>query len=405
MAASGKSSGKSRGGKSGARKTSAKKAVAKTSKAKPAAAAKSRRSKSKPKPKSKSKSEFKAQPKAGSQPETKAPAVRPAEFRARLGSLENLLDEALEEAGGPIDVASDEGPVVRAAEGMLDVYARLGRTLEEGSVADALTGLSERMRGDPDDFGFDAEFEGAIMPLLRFLFRSWWRVEVAGVQEIPDQGPVVLVGNHSGSVFAYDGAMLRRAVAEQHGAARQLRPLLDPAVCDLPVLGDIMARCGGVPASEENGAALLARGEVVAFFPEGAGGFGKPFGRRYELGSFGGGDFVRSALRSGAPIVPVAIVGAEETHPVLGRLDWVARRIGMPFLPLTPTFPWLGLGGLMPLPSRWRIEFGAPVSGLEGLAADAADDRRQVRRITARVRTRVQALVDQAVERRGRVFF
>ena len=101
----------------------------------------------------------------------------------------------------------------------------------------------------------------------------------------------------------------------------------------------------------------------------------------------------------------VAIVGAEETHPVLGRFDWIARRVGLPYMPLTPTFPLLGLGGLLPLPSRWRIEFGEPVAGLEDLGPSAAKETRRVRRLASRVRKRSQAMIDGAVERRGGAFF
>lgn len=335
---------------------------------------------------------------------TNAPApVRSAEFREKLGSLENMLDEALREVGAPVDV-QDDGPVVRAAEGVLDVYARLGRTLQDASVAGALAGLSERMGGDPIDFGFDADFERALLPLLRFLYRSWWRVELAGVEKVPATGPVVLVGNHSGNLFAYDGAMLRRAVADHHSAARRVRPLLDPSVCDVPILGDVMARCGGVVDNEENAAILLDRGEVVAAFPEGAASFHRGYGSRYEVGPFVDDGFARVALRAGAAIVPVAVVGAEETHPALGRVEWLAKRVGLPSLPLTPTFPWLGVGGLLPLPSRWRIEFGTPLRGLPD-SSDAADDIASVRRVSSRARGRVQVLVERAVGRRGRAFF
>ncbi|MDG2306362.1 MAG: lysophospholipid acyltransferase family protein [Candidatus Binatia bacterium] len=316
-----------------------------------------------------------------------------------------LNDVARETGADEQGAVEDEGPVVRAAESLLDVYARLGRTLEQGSVASALEELGSRDSGDLDDFGYDANFDHALRPLLRFLYRSWWRVETAGLENVPTNGPVILVANYSGTLFAYDGAMLRFAVAEDHGARRSVRPLLDQGVYDLPVLGDVMARCGGVRASDENGESLLARDAVVAYFPEGGGGLGRPFRRRYELDSFGDGGFVRAALRSGAPVVPVAIVGAEETHPVLGRLDWVARKIGMPVVPVTPTFPWLGLGGLLPLPSRWRIEFGTPMADFAELGPQAAGDGVQVTRLTERTRSRVASLVQGAVDRRGRAFF
>lgn len=325
-------------------------------------------------------------------------------FRERLGSLENELADELRRAGGEDEVDEGDGPLARATDGALDLYARLARTVEHTSVADALAGLGSG-GGDPDDFGLDPDFERALMPLLRFLYRSWWRVQIRGIEHVPSEGPVVLVANSSGSLFAYDGAMLRMGLREEHPGHRSVRPLLADTICDLPVVGELMSRTGGVRDSEESGRTLLRRGAVVACFPEGAEAFGKPFHERYEIRRFVGSAFVRLALSSGAPIVPVAIVGAEETHPVLGRLDWFARRIGMPYLPLTPTFPLLGLGGLLPLPSRWRIEFGAPLTGLAELGLEAGNDADVVRGVSRRARRRLQTLIDGAVERRGRAFF
>lgn len=326
-------------------------------------------------------------------------AVRPDAFRAGLGSLERLLDDALQESGAP--ELDDDAPLVRAAEGALDLYAHLGRLLEEGSVSDALAGLRDRMAGDPDDFGYDRELEQLLEPLLRFLYQRWWRVELVGAEHLPESGPAVLAANHSGSLLAYDSAMLRVGLAE--ATRRSVRPLLDPEVCGVPVLGDVLARCGGVPATGENAAALLARGDVVAVFPEGRAAFSKSFRSRHVIGPFAERGLLRAGLVAGAPILPVAIVGAGETHPALGRLDWLAKRVGLPSLPVTPTFPLLGVGGLLPLPSRWRIEIGAPLR-VRAAADRSALEARRVRRIADRARSRVQALVDGAVERRGRVF-
>src|SRR5690606_995862 len=130
--------------------------------------------------------------------------------------------------------------------------------------------------------------------------------------------------------------------------------LVDDFVYRLPFIGDFMTRCGAVRASMQNAERLLRQEEVVAVFPEGTKGIGKPFERRYRLERFGRGGFVRLALRTGAPVVPVAIVGAEEIHPLIARWEWLARQIGLPYFPVTPTFPWLGLLGLIPLPSKWR---------------------------------------------------
>ncbi len=134
-----------------------------------------------------------------------------------------------------------------------------------------------------------------------------------------------------------------------------------------------MRRVGGVPASPHNAARLLEQDELVMVFPEGVKGTGKPFIERYRLQRFGRGGFVEIALRTGSPIVPVAVVGSEEIYPKLAESPALARAVGAPFVPITPTFPWLGPLGLVPLPSRWRIEFCEPID----LSAHRARGRRR----------------------------
>jgi 1-acyl-sn-glycerol-3-phosphate acyltransferase len=187
--------------------------------------------------------------------------------------------------------------------------------------------------------------------------------------------------------------------AALHG--REVRPLLEDAVFHFPFLGVLVNRLGAVRACPENAERLLSRGSAVAVFPEGAGGCAKPFRERYRVQRFGRGGFVRLALRTGATIVPVAVVGSEETYPILGRVP--ARPLGVPFLPITPTWPWLGPAGLWPLPTKWTIELGEPVD-LAGLGpADANDDAR-VMRIAEGVRTTVQAMLDARLAERTGVF-
>jgi len=328
--------------------------------------------------------------------------VRHDLFRERLRALESVVEQALRESGGSTD---GDGRLARLAEGVLDGYARLARTLEEGSFAEALSLLRARPRVPViDDFGYDRDYEQLVAPLFRALYSTWWRVEVFGLENVPAEGPVMLVGNHSGGLFAWDGAMVKVAVQTEHPAHRPVRPLVDDFVYHLPFLGDFMTRVGGVRACPENAERLLQRGEIVLVFPEGTKGMGKLYRRRYRLARFGRGGFVRIALRAGAPIVPVAIVGAEEIHPILGRWDWLARQIGLPYFPLTPTFPWLGLLGLLPLPSRWRIEFGRPIEWRGKFGPEAADDRLLVSRLTEGVRQQVQRLLGGALERRGAPF-
>lgn len=324
-------------------------------------------------------------------------------FDARLRALESEVDRALAETGGP--AAAPEQSVAAALETLLDGYARLARALGGAHPLEALAALlSPRRAVEVDAFGYDRAFEQSVAPIFRWLYRTWWRVETAGIERVPSAGRALLVANHAGGVFAYDGAMLKVGLMDEHPAHRALRPLVDDFVYRLPFVGDFMTRCGGVRASMQNAERLLRMEEVVAVFPEGTKGIGKPFEQRYRLTRFGRGGFVRLALRTGAPVLPVAIVGAEEIHPLIGRWDWLARQIGLPYFPLTPTFPWLGLLGLIPLPSKWRIEIGEPFDW-SSYGPKAADDRILVSRLTEEVRSRIQHMLVGALERRGPAFF
>jgi len=323
-------------------------------------------------------------------------------FRERLRVLDGLVEQALAESGG---VAAGGSRVAEVVDAILDTYAGLARELDRHSPLDLLARVfGSGPSHDADEFGADAGGERPVAPLLRLLYRSWWRVDVEGVENVPDTGRVLLVANHAGGLFAYDGAMLQVALQERHPAPRSARPLVDDFHYDLPLVGGFVARCGGVRARPQNAERLLRRDHAVIAFPEGVKGIGKPYDQRYRVQRFGRGGCVRAALRTGTPIVPVAIIGSEEIHPLVGRWDWLARQLGLPYFPITPTFPWLGLLGLVPLPSKWRIEFGRPLEWSQELGPEAARDRQLVRRLNEELRQRVQRLVAGALERRGRAF-
>ena len=182
------------------------------------------------------------------------------------------------------------------------------------------------------------------------------------------------------------------------------RPLVLNWAFELPFLSFFMRKVGGVPASPFNAKRLLEQDELVMVFPEGVKGTGKPFSERYRLQRFGRGGFVEVALRTGAPIIPVAVVGAEEIYPMLGQSSALARIAGAPFLPLTPTFPWLGPLGLVPLPSRWRIEFCEPIETAH-LGPAAADDPMLVFNLTDQVRETIQQTLYTLLMQRRSVFF
>ena len=333
---------------------------------------------------------------------TVASNVRHDLFRERLRALDSLVERAVAESGG---VAAGGSRITEAVDAILDGYARLARDLDGSSPLDLLTGFLGAGRvPDVDEFGYDADYEQRVAPLFRALYRSWWRVDVEGIENVPDSGRVLLVANHAGGLFAYDGAMLKVALQEAHPSKRSARPLVDDFVYNLPFVGDFMIRCGGVRACPENAERLLRRDHAVIVFPEGTKGIGKPYSQRYHLQRFGRGGFVRIALRTGTPIIPVAIIGSEEIHPVIGQWDWLARQLRLPYFPLTPTFPWLGLLGMVPLPSKWRIEFGRPLDWSQQFGPEAARDRLLVSRLTEDVRQRVQRLVVEALDKRGPAF-
>jgi len=276
----------------------------------------------------------------------------------------------------------------------------------ERQVAGTLAFLRRRFTGDytVDEFGFDQDFtENAYLPLLRPLYKSWFRVEVRGIENIPSSGGALIVANHSGTV-ALDSLMTQVAVYDEHPAHRHLRMLGADLVFQTPIVGEVARKSGSTLAANSDAERLMACGELAGVWPEGFKGVGKPYSERYKLQRFGRGGFVAAALRTGAPIVPCSTVGAEEIYPIIGNLKTVARLIGVPYVPVTPTFPLLGPLGLIPLPSKWIIEFGAPVD-TAALGSQAADDPMVVFDLTDQVRETIQQTLYALLLQRRSVFF
>lgn len=255
-----------------------------------------------------------------------------------------------------------------------------------------------------DEFGLDPTYEARLLPFLDFLYKHYFRVEVEGTEHIPEEGRCLMVANHSGGPLPYDGVMLRAAVRREHPQQRELRWLAEDFVYHLPFVGTAMNRLGAVRACQENAERLLAGERLVAVFPEGVKGIGKLFKDRYRLQRFGRGGFIRLCLRTGTPIVPSAIVGAEEANPMLYRVEYLTKALGIPYLPITPTFPALGPLGLLPAPTKWKIAFGEPIR-FDGYGPDAENDEILVGRLAERVRATIQALVDRTLAGRQSVWF
>jgi 1-acyl-sn-glycerol-3-phosphate acyltransferase len=265
-------------------------------------------------------------------------------------------------------------------------------------------GLVRRLdgRNSEDEWGFDEDFARTIEPVFDFLYERWWRVQAKGVQNVPGHGRALLAANHAG-ILPWDATMMSLAVLREHPLPRYPRFLVLDWAFELPWVSSVIRKVGGVVASPYNAIRLLEHDELVAVFPEGVKGTGKPFSERYTLQRFGRGGFVELALRTGAPIVPVAVVGSEEIYPMLGRSELAARLLRTPYFPVTPTFPWLGPLGVVPLPSKWRIEFCPPIPTIQ-YGPDAAEDRTVVLELTEQVRTTIQRAVYENLVDRGQAF-
>jgi 1-acyl-sn-glycerol-3-phosphate acyltransferase len=275
----------------------------------------------------------------------------------------------------------------------------------ERKVAGALAFLRRRVTGEyhVDEFGFDPELtDGVLLSLFRPLYDSWFRVETRGIENIPGTGGALIVANHSGTV-PIDGIMTALAVHDHHPGNRFLRTLGADLMFQVPFVGEFARKSGTTVACVPDAERLLTGGELVGVWPEGFKGIGKPFRDRYRLQRFGRGGFVAAALRCKVPIIPTAIVGAEEIYPIIANLKTLARLLGLPYLPVTPTFPWLGPLGLVPLPSKWLIEFGEPIR-TDRYPEGAAEDPMLVFELTDQVRETVQQALDELRGQRRSVF-
>jgi 1-acyl-sn-glycerol-3-phosphate acyltransferase len=273
----------------------------------------------------------------------------------------------------------------------------------EPRLAEFLAFLRRRLTGEftVDDYGFDREItEKFLLAAFRPIAQKWFRIEVRGTENIPAEGGALVVSNHSGTV-PVDGLMTAVSIHDHTG--RFLRPLGADLVFKLPLVGDLARKGGATLACNEDAERMLRGGELVGVWPEGFKGIGKPFSERYKLQRFGRGGFVAAALRTGVPIIPTSVVGAEEIYPLVGNIPSLARLLGLPYLPITPLFPLLGPLGLVPLPSKWLIEFGEPIRTDE-YDAGAADDPMLVFNVTDQVRESIQQTLYSLLIKRKSVF-
>jgi len=272
-------------------------------------------------------------------------------------------------------------------------------------LAEAAEFARGRLAGEyeVDEWGFDPELnDSVLMPAARLLYREWFRVRMGGLEHVPGSGAALVVANHSG-VLPFDAIMLQTGIFDEHPSHRNLRLLGGDLVYAIPGLSRLARRSGHARADPAQAHRLLTAGELVGVFPEGYNGIGKPFSERYRLQRFGRGGFAATAMRAGAPIIPCAIVGAEEIYPMIGNSSAAARLLRLPYFPVTPLFPWLGPLGAVPLPSNWIIEFCDPVP-TDGFAADQHGDPEVISGLADKVKDTIQRKLDELVEQRGPAF-
>jgi 1-acyl-sn-glycerol-3-phosphate acyltransferase len=273
----------------------------------------------------------------------------------------------------------------------------------EPQLARFLAFLRRRVTGDyvVDEYGFDQEItQRFFMTALRPIAQKWFRIEVRGIENIPAEGGALVVSNHSGTL-PVDGLMTGVMIHDLTG--RFLRPLGADLVFKSAVVSTLARKGGATLACNEDAERMLRGGELVGVWPEGFKGIGKPYAERYKLQRFGRGGFVSAALRTQVPIIPLSVVGAEEIYPLVASLPSLARVLGLPYLPVTPLFPWLGPLGLVPLPSKWLLEFGEPIRTDEFDAA-SAEDPMLVFNVTDEVRETIQSTLYSLLMQRQSVF-
>lgn len=365
---------------------------------------------------------------AGPAAEERADAVVIGDIEDQIREIEARLDRLLQDARSRGEVAgrlvhrlracisSEAGEGAASEAGAVESSSAPAPVREESKVFDVARELlssdyylrqwgriAMRDRSEEvDEFGLDPKYAARVRPLFELLYERWWRVEVKGIEKVPSEGRVILCANHSGAL-PWDGVMLAMALRREHPAHRELRWLAEDFIFHFPFLGAFMNRIGAVRACQENAERLLRQASVVGVFPEGVKGISKLYRERYRLQRFGRGGHVKLAIRTRTPIVPVAILGAEETHPLLARSGALAKLLGLPYVPITPTFPLLGPFGLIPAPSKWKMFFLEPIA-MEAYAPESADDEVLVGRLNEKIRTIIQDQLDRALRERRSVF-
>jgi 1-acyl-sn-glycerol-3-phosphate acyltransferase len=344
-------------------------------------------------------------PALGSDPFTQSDGTLPYLLRLRETSM-RMVAEARTPTQGRARTSPSEppdlGPPIPElpsfddrdeSAGTLD---RLASWLLTRSDEDRLAQLFARLEGRPyDDFGMSPRVARRALAFFKLLYKYWFRVESSGHAFIPEKEGAILAANHGG-LLPFDATMVVADGILGGKPPRLIRTVVDRWAGSLPFVNVFYARVGQVIGSRDNVREMLGAKQLVLIFPEGMAGIRKRAADRYVLQSFHLG-FVEESLRHRVPIIPVAIVGADDQAPILWDAQPLAKLLGLPFFPITPTFPLFGPLGLLPYPVRYEIAYGEPFRFHEEYPAETADDPHAVRYMAEQVRRRIQEMVDQRV--------
>lgn len=280
--------------------------------------------------------------------------------------------------------------------GLLDRLKQLRKSVPDDDIA----GRTQALVVHGNEFGFDPfglsrESVRTAATIARWLYRHYFRAESFGIENVPATGRLILVSNHSGQL-PFDGVVIGSACFLEPPQPRLIRAMVEFFVPTVPFASYLFSRWGQITGTPENCRRLLAAEEAVLVFPEGARGISKPFSKRYQLAEFGKG-FMRLALETGAPIVPVAVIGAEEQAPAI-NLRPIARLLRTPSFPIVPYPPFIAP---LPLPVKYRIYFGEPMK----FSGDPDDDDDQLDDKVKQVKNRIQGMIHQGLRAREHVFW
>lgn len=325
------------------------------------------------------------------------------DIRGDINNLANLLEARVKSSIDNLLRLSQDKLDSEELKTIKKLSGHLMRILSFDFYRNVLGRLKQaQIEEEVDEFGMDPHLTQKIRPLFDFLYRKYWRVKTTGINNIPKDGRALIVANHSGAL-PYDGAMLKTAIMNEHPTRKDARFLVEDFVYHMPILGTFMYRIGGVRACPENAQRLLEQDHLVIVFPEGVKGIGKFYSQRYKLQRFGRGGFIKLCVNTRSPLVPVGIVGAEEIHPIVYKSNILAKMIGVPYLPITPTFPLMGLFGMIPFPTKWSIHFGEPIL-FDTMDKSVLDDELAIHKLSERVRSDIQNIIIHQLRQRRSVW-